>query len=93
MSVQDDYNPCAVSDTLVSCIAIPDELGTLTGPRTLRLFGDVSVDSGASSPFLQLSLNQAGSVGQSGAIQWTDGTGHFVWTELPSPVARGTMWK
>ncbi len=85
---------CAVADNnIVSCIGIPDELGTLNGPRTFRLFGDVSVDSGATSPFLQVSLNQPGTVGQSGAIQWTDGSGHFVWTELQSPIARGTMWK
>ena len=84
---------CTMSNTTVSCVNIPAELGNIEGSRTLRLFADVSLTSGASNPFLQISLNAPGSIGTNGAIRWTDGTGDFTWVELEQPVARGTRWE
>lgn len=82
---------CSVNSSLVSCSAIPPELGRLqTGGRTLQLYGTVAISDGASDPFLQVGLNQAGTVGEFGAISWTDGTGHFTWVDLDSPLANGT---
>jgi hypothetical protein len=85
---------CSANGSTVSCATIPVELGALqNGSRTLQLYGSVTFDQGAQNPFLQVSLNEAGGVGQSGAIQWSDGTGDFNWVELDSPLVRGTEWK
>jgi hypothetical protein len=86
--------PCSVNGTTLSCSGIPAELGDLTGgQRTLRVFGDVSLDAGAGNYTLQLSLVNPGFVGSNGAISWSDKSGNFNWTELQSPIARGTLWK
>jgi hypothetical protein len=85
---------CTVNDQVVTCSTISPELGTLTsGPRTLRLFGDVTLEPGASQYFLQVSLNQPGTIGQNGAIRWNDGSSDFVWTELTAPIARSTRFQ
>lgn len=85
---------CSTSGTVVSCSNLPETLGTLSdGPRNFRLFADVTLDPGAQNPFLQVSLGEAGSPEAFGAISWTDGTGHFRWVDLPSPLARSTNWR
>ena len=85
---------CTISTDTVSCASIPAELGdTDAGPRTLRLFADVSLQNGAVNPFLQVSLNAPGAIGTNGAIRWTDGSGNYTWVELLQPVARGTRWE
>ena len=85
---------CTVSVDTVSCASIPVELGdTDAGPRTLRLFADVTLQNGAVNPFLQLSLNAPGAIGTNGAIRWTDGSGNYTWVEMQQPVARGTRWE
>jgi len=85
---------CSVSTTIISCSYIPAELGALDGGvRTLQLYGDVSLDQGAANYFLQVSLNQAGAIGENGAIRWADEVGHFNWVELPTPLARSTYWQ
>ncbi len=84
---------CTVNGSQVSCSGIPESFGTLTdGPRTFRLFADVSLDAGASDPFLQVSLNQPGNTGELGAIRWSDGSATFNWVELQSPMARSTRF-
>lgn len=89
-----DRVSCTVSSDVVTCGNIPDSLGTLTsGPRTLRLFGNVSLSQGAVSPFLQVSINQPGTVGTPGDISWTDGSATFTWTELIQPIARSTKFQ
>ncbi|MEK7218837.1 MAG: S-layer homology domain-containing protein [Patescibacteria group bacterium] len=86
--------PCSVSEMIVSCLTLPESMGTLGAtPRSLRLFGDIAVDQGAQYPFLQADLQEAGTVGTGGAIHWTDGLGRFTWTELNTPIARGTKWQ
>lgn len=82
--------------SIVSCSSLPDSLGTLgtlASSRTFRLFGDVSLASGATDKNLQISLNLAGNLSTNGAIRWTDGTGHFNWVELEQPLAKSTIWK
>jgi hypothetical protein len=37
-------------------------------------------------------LGQPGSIGVNGAVRWTDGAGHYTWTEFTAPVVRGTRW-
>jgi len=89
-----DVVPCSVSAGMVSCSNLPAETGTLgSAPRVLRLFGDVAVDQGAQYPWLQVDLQNSGTVGEGGAIRWTDGVGHFTWTELSTPIASGTKWQ
>jgi hypothetical protein len=85
---------CSASNTTVSCLVIPSELGVIYPlPRTLHLYGDVTVDQGAQKPFLQVSLNQAGTIGVNGAIRWTDEIGQFNWVELNTPIVKGTRWE
>ncbi len=85
---------CSTSDSTVNCLNIPESLGTLSGSnRTFRLFGDVSLSSGATDKNVQISLNLAGNIGTNGAIRWSDGSGHFNWVELDQPLARSTLWK
>lgn len=85
---------CSVSEATISCAGIPASVGTIAGgSRTLRLFGTVSLDQGVRDPYLQVTLDDPGSVGFNGAVQWSDSTGQFTWVELAAPVAKGTLWK
>ncbi|MDO8649671.1 MAG: S-layer homology domain-containing protein [Candidatus Peregrinibacteria bacterium] len=85
---------CSVSNDIVSCSTLPAELGTIgSTPRVLRLYGDITLQTGAKNAFLQVSLNQPGTISENGAIRWTDGTGHFNWIEGDAPLARGTRWE
>lgn len=96
LGVQDssDRVTCTVNGSVLSCSNIPAEMATITdGPRTLRVFGDVSLQSGAQNEFLQLSLNQPGDLATGGAVRWSDGSGHFSWTELAAPIARSTRFR
>ncbi|MEK7590954.1 MAG: S-layer homology domain-containing protein [Patescibacteria group bacterium] len=86
-------SPCSISTNTVSCSSIPSELGTVNGMRTLRLFADIALTSGTQNAFLQISLNEPGTIGSNGAIRWTDGTGIYTWVELPQPVARSTRFE
>jgi hypothetical protein len=84
---------CSVNETVITCGNLPQEIALLEGGRELRLYGDVALDQGAKNPYLQVNLDQAGSVSVGGAVRWTDGTGNFNWVDLPSPLAMGTMWR
>jgi len=84
---------CSVSDITLTCGNIPDDLGTLlSGGRVLRLYADVTLDQGGKNPFLQISLDNAGTLGAGGSVRWTDNSGDFNWIDLPT-LAKGTMWK
>ncbi len=89
----DERAPCSVSEGVVDCLALSQEVGSLQGSRTYELLGDVAVDQGAQNPYLQVTLGNPGTVGENGGIRWTDGSGHFTWTELNNPIATGTKWQ
>jgi S-layer homology domain len=85
---------CSAATTTISCFGIPPEFGTLNnGTRTLRLYADVNLRQGSGKPFIQVSLNQPGTFDEVGAIRWNDGANTFSWTELTSPVAKGTKFE
>lgn len=74
--------------------SVPSSVGTLTeGSHTLYLFGDISLEEGAKNPSLQVFLRSPGSMGQEGAVRWSDETGEYNWIEGEEPVAEGTVWK
>ncbi len=94
----DERHSCSFNSTtsIVSCGSLPDSLGTLSTlqhSRTFRLLGDVTLASGAIEKNLQVSLNVAGSTETTGAVRWTDQSGHFGWVEVEEPLAGGTSWK
>lgn len=85
---------CSTSPNIVSCTGLPPEFGTLVnGTKTVRLYADISLREGPGRPFIQVSLNQAGTFDQVGAVRWTDGANSFSWTELKSPLAKGTKFE
>ncbi|TSC58613.1 MAG: hypothetical protein Greene041619_487 [Candidatus Peregrinibacteria bacterium Greene0416_19] len=85
---------CSVGDSLINCLGIMEEMGTVAGgSRTYRLFGDVTLDQGVKDPFLQVSLNDPGTVTTQGDIEWTDEAATFSWIEVPMPIMRATLWK
>jgi hypothetical protein len=87
-------SPCSFSsDGFVDC-PIHEEMGTITGGvLTLTVFGDVSMAPNTQGPSLQILLNEPGSLSSLGAVQWSDGTGHYRWMEGEAPLAIGTGWK
>lgn len=89
-----DKVPCSVSQSVVSCLTLPVETGTIgSQPLVLNLYGDVAVDQGATYPYLEVDLGQPGALGVNGAIRWTDGSGHYNWVPLSNPIATGTRWQ
>ena len=88
-----DTHACTVSGTSVTCSSIPAIFGTFDSPRILRVYGDVTIASGALNPFLRLTLNKPGDISSSGDITWTDGEATFTWVPFEQPVARGTMMR
>lgn len=89
----DTSSPCTVSSTIITCGAIPTDIGQIDDSKTIRLYGDVSVPSNAQNPLLRLTINDPGTVSGAGAITWTDTEGSFTWVDLPQPVARGTLFQ
>lgn len=86
--------PCSVNGTTISCLTIPAELGAVgPTPRVLNLYGTVAVDQAANDIFLQVQLVEPGSTTLLGAVQWSDGSGHYRWLDVPYPVAQSTLWK
>ena len=84
----------SISSLIINCLSIPSDLGTIgSAPRVLRISADTSLSSGAAQPTVQVSLNQPGSIDATGAVRWTDGSGHFNWIEALAPIARGTAWR
>lgn len=86
--------PCSYgSDGFVTC-PLTEEKGLITGGAlTLAIFGDVSMAQGTQGPTLQLVIDDPGSLTTFGAVQWSDGTGHYRWMEGEAPIAKGTAWE
>ncbi len=85
--------PCTVSSGLITCDAIPASVGTVENLRRLRLTADIAVLTGADDPFLQVTLQTAGTPASGGDIEWTDGTTDYDWVPLEEPVARGILYQ
>lgn len=80
------------SDGLLTC-PLPSSMGSLTaGTLTLAVMGDISLTPGTKGPTLQVILDAPGSTTSLGAVQWSDGTGHYRWVEGEAPIAEGTGW-
>lgn len=88
--------PCTMSGNRVTCSGVPAWLGSIgssSAYRTVQLFGDVSATAESVHPYIQVSLNAAGSPDVAGAIRFTDGGTSFSWIEQNSPLAHGPMWE
>ena len=90
-----DRVPCFVStleEDTIDCVSIPPAVGLIgSNLLMLNIYGDIVFEAGDIHS-LQFFLGDPGTVGRSGAIQWTDQTGHFVWMEGSNPLAEGTQW-
>ncbi len=76
--------------SLIRCAAIVTSIGTVLAGTSLTLNADVnSVGSGA---FLQAALLDPGTLGTTGAVQWTDGFGRFRWLDVLPPIVKSTLW-
>jgi hypothetical protein len=83
---------CSVSSSIITCSSIPASIGTVDTTRTIRVFGDVTVPSGAGNRSLRIVLSNPGSPSEAGDITWTDGVTTFTWLPLSQPMARGTQF-
>ncbi len=80
------------SDGFINC-ALSESLGVITGGSlTLVIIADVSKVPGKDGGTLQVILDAPGSTSSFGAVQWSDGTGHYRWVEGEAPLAEGTGW-
>ena len=87
-----DRMNCTVGASTVTCSSIASQYGSFKGsPRTLTLYGDVTVPTDARTPRLSLTLNQPGSTSTTGSVTWTDGDTEFTWVPGGTPVVRGTI--
>lgn len=85
-----DDHGCTVGSTIITCSDIPAGHGIVSdGGRVLELYADVAVTGAVASPFLQVTLNDPGTVDTAGHISWTDGTTTFTWVQFAQPVVRG----
>jgi len=85
---------CSVSGDQLTCSGLPDSFGRLDdGPRTLRLFADVSVPEASQKAALRLTINDPGTISSAGSISWSDGVTTFTWIDMnATPIARGTYY-
>lgn len=82
------------NDAIVACPIVEGKLGVITGePAVFRLIADVQAAGDTGERALRVSLHAAGSIGESGALRWSDGTGRYNWVDLPEPLAAGTRWE
>ena len=84
---------CSIgSDGFINC-PISQATGEITGGLlTLLIIADISKVPGKDGGTLQVILDAAGSTSSFGAVQWSDGTGHYRWVEGEAPLAEGTGW-
>ena len=88
-----DRQACSIASNTITCSSIDPQFGSLEdGPRTLTLFGDITIPDNAQHKLLQLRINSAGSILSSGSITWTDGTTSLQWVSGGSTVANGTAY-
>ncbi|OGJ57707.1 hypothetical protein A3H22_03320 [Candidatus Peribacteria bacterium RIFCSPLOWO2_12_FULL_55_15] len=89
----EDYG-CTVGSTTITCSDIPASHGVIgDSSRVIELYADVMSTGTVSSPILQITLNNPGTVDTVGHITWTDGTTTFTWVPFEQPVVRGIRWK
>ncbi|MDD5740150.1 MAG: hypothetical protein PHO20_05290, partial [Candidatus Peribacteraceae bacterium] len=89
-----DRTTCSVAGDAITCAAIPESIGTVSGgTRILTLRGDITVPSTSQSAGLQVSITPAGSVSSAGALTWTDGTTSFSWLAFDESQLRGTFYR
>ncbi|MDD5103388.1 MAG: S-layer homology domain-containing protein [Candidatus Peribacteraceae bacterium] len=89
-----DRTSCTVAGSSITCAAIPESIGTVSGgTRILTLRGDITVPSTSQSAGLQVSLTPTGSVNSAGAITWTDGSTSFSWLAFDESQLRGTFYR
>lgn len=85
-----DDHGCTVGSVSITCSAIPAGHGVVgDSGRVIELYADVAVAGTMASPFLQVTLNDPGTVDAAGHISWTDGTTTFTWVQFEQPVVRG----
>lgn len=84
---------CVVTSGYVECDSIPSSVGTVDTTQRLRLVGDVAVAQGAVNPFLQVTVQEAGSPSNPGDVTWTDGQTTYDWLPFEEPVARGIRYE
>lgn len=82
---------CSVSnDTIINCLGIPDSIGgTVSGEAVIQLYADVTA-TGAGG--VHADLLTSGAIGENGDVRWSDGTGHYTWTNFSAPIVIGTQW-
>jgi len=88
----DTSSPCTVSSNTITCSSIPASIGTIDNSQVIRLVADVD-SAGTSNPFLQVSLQEAGTPTSAGAITWTDGTNTYTWISSDTPIVRGIKYE
>ena len=80
------------SDGFINC-PLSESVGEITGDSlTLVITADISKALGKDGGTLQVILDAPGSTSSFGAVQWSDGTGHYRWVEGEAPLAEGTGW-
>lgn len=93
--------PCSTEGgTQINCYNLPAAAGMIENDNILlQLWGTVDVDESTENPILQIDLRDPGVLGTAtqqgvlGHLRWTDGQGAYNWTELPKPMATGSVWK
>ncbi|MDO8468902.1 MAG: S-layer homology domain-containing protein [Candidatus Peribacter sp.] len=89
-----DRANCSVAGSSITCAAIPEGVGTVSGgTRILTLRGDITVPSTSQSAGLQVAISPAGSVNSAGALTWTDGSTSFTWVPFDESQLRGTYYR
>ncbi len=84
---------CTVSGGLITCENIPASVGTIDDMQRLRLVADIAYSGAAGDPFVQATLQEAGTPTNAGDITWTDGTTSYDWVHFEEPVARGILYR
>ncbi|MDP7069056.1 MAG: hypothetical protein QF815_00890, partial [Candidatus Peribacteraceae bacterium] len=85
---------------LINCTNIPADVGIIENQSIIvQLWGKLEIDDTVSNPIMQIDLQKPGRIstsietGEMGHLRWTDGQGAYNWIELPSPIAKGSVWK
>lgn len=89
----DSTTSCSVSGNQITCSGIPASIGTVDDSQTIRLVADVASSGASSDPFLQVSLQTAGTPTSAGSVTWTDGTNTYTWLAVDDPVVRGIKYE
>lgn len=77
----------------ITCSALEQAVGIVSGTLTLDLKATVHVPAGTHDSIVQVSLPIAGTPESLGSIEWTDESGVFRWIEGPSPIVEGTKFQ